>query len=170
MYSSTKKMSDSDTEFHTVSGAGRAFWGPGDMYTFLVSGEQAGESIFAMEGLVPPGGGPPPHIHEKEDETLYVLEGKCSVQIGDQHLEAFTGDSIFLPRGTVHAFRNDGPDTLRLILTFVPAGIQRFFEEVLEPVTDRSADPPPPTKELIDRLLATGPKYGIQFVLPDPEG
>ena len=80
---------------------------------------------------------------------------------------ASPGDFIFLPRGTVHAFRNDGPDTLRLILTFVPAGIEQFFEEVLEPVTDRTAVPPSPTKELVDRLLAAGPKYGIKFVLPE---
>ncbi len=70
-------------------------------------------------------------------------------------------------RGTVHTFRNDGPDALRLILTFVPAGIEQYFEEVFEPVRDRTAVPPPPTKELIDRLLAAGPKYGIKFVLPE---
>lgn len=162
-------MSDGTTDFHTVAGTGKAFWGPGDMYTFLVSGEQAGNSIFAMEGFVPAGGGPPPHIHENEDETLYILEGTCRVQIGDQQFLASTGDSLFLPRGTVHAFANDGPDTLRLILTFVPAGIQQFFKEVLEPVTDRTAQPPAPTKELIGRLLATGPKYGINFVLPEQE-
>ena len=137
------------------------------MYTFLVSGEQAGGGFFAMEGLVPAGGGPPPHIHEREDETLYVLEGKCSVQIGEQQLVASPGDFIFLPRGTVHAFGNDGPDTLRLILTFIPAGIEQFFEEVLEPVTNRTAEPPPPTKGLVDRLLAAAPKYGIKFVLPE---
>ena len=158
-------MSDSKTDFHVASGTGKALWGPGDMYTYLVSGEQAGGALFAMEGLVPPGGGPPPHIHENEDETLYILEGKCSVQIGDQLLVASQGDSIFLPRGTVHAFKNDGTETLRLILTFVPAGIEKFFEEVLEPVDDRTAAPPPPTKELIERLLTTGPKYGIKFVL-----
>jgi hypothetical protein len=54
-----------------------------------------------------------------------------------------------------------------LILTFVPAGIERFFEEVFEPVRDRTAVPPPPTKELVDRLLARGPEYGIKFVLPE---
>ena len=160
-------MSDSEAGFHVVSGTGKAFWGPGDMYTFLISGEQAGGGFFAMEGLVPAGGGPPPHIHEREDETLYILEGTCNVQVGEQQLVASPGGFIFLPRGTVHAFRNDGPDKLRLILTFVPAGIEQFFEEVLEPVTDRTAVPPPPTKELVDRLLATGPKYGIKFVLPE---
>ncbi len=145
-------MSDSKTGCHTESGTGKAFWGPGDMYTFLVSGEQAGGGVFAMEGLVPTGGGPPPHIHEKEDETHYILAGNCRVQIGEQQFVASPGDFIFFPLGTVHTFRNDGPDSLRLILTFVPAGIERYFEEVFEPVKDRTAVPPPPTKELIDRL------------------
>ncbi len=67
----------------------------------------------------------------------------------------------------VHAFRNDGPETLRLILTFVPAGVEQFFEEVLEPVTERNVVPPPPTQKLVERLLGTGPKYGITFVLPE---
>lgn len=120
-----------------------------------------------MEGFVPTGGGPPPHIHEREDETLYILEGRCSVQIGEEQVEASAGDFIFLPRGVPHAFRNDAPETLRLILTFVPSGIEKFFEEVLEPVVNREADPPPPSQELVDRLLAEGPKYGITFLLPD---
>ena len=160
-------MSDSHSDFHTVSGTGRAFWGPGDMYTFLGSGEQAGDRFFAMEGLVPAGGGPPPHIHEREDETFYILEGRCSVRIGEEQFVASPGDFVFLPRGTVHAFRNDGPETLRLILTFLPAGIERFFEEVFEPAADPTVTPPPPTQELIDRLLAAGPRYGITFVLPE---
>ena len=51
-------MSDNRSDFHVVSGTGKAFWDPGDMYTFLVSGEQAGGALFAMEGLAPAGGGP----------------------------------------------------------------------------------------------------------------
>ena len=155
------------SEFHTPSGTGKAFWGPGDMYTFLVSGEREGGSFFAMEGRVPTGGGPPPHIHENEDETLYILEGECSVQLGEERFVARPGDFVFLPRGVVHAFRNDGASRLRLILTFVPAGIEKYFEEVFEPAEDRSATPPPPTPELIERLVTAGARYGIRFFLPD---
>jgi quercetin dioxygenase-like cupin family protein len=159
-------MADGTPGIHTISGTGKALWGPGDMYTFLVTGEQTGGSHFAMEGLVPPGGGPPPHTHDNEDETLYVLEGTCSVQIGEQRLVASAGDIVFLPRGTPHAFRNEGPDTLRLILTFLPAGIERYFELVFDPVEDRTAPPPPPSPELIERLVTAGPGYGITFHLP----
>ena len=71
-----------------------------------------------------------------------------------------------VPRGTLHSFKNEGTNTMRMALTFVPAGIEKYFEEVLEPVHDRSAAPTTTTKELIDRLLAAGPRYGIEFVLP----
>jgi quercetin dioxygenase-like cupin family protein len=60
--------------FHRPSQTGLSYWGPMDAYTFLVTGEESGGAYFAMEAIVPPGGGPPPHIHTLEDETFYVLE------------------------------------------------------------------------------------------------
>lgn len=151
---------------HMCSGEGKALWGPGDMYTFLVTGDQTGGTVFAMEGLVPPGGGPPLHIHEHEDETLYILEGECEVEVGDNPLLASTGDFVWMPRGTPHRFSNTGTETLRLILTFTPAGIELFFQEVFEEVHDRTAPPPPTSPELIGRLVTTAPRYGLEFFPP----
>ena len=150
---------------HTVSGTGRAFWGPGDMYKFLITGEQSDGAFFVMEALVPPGGGPPPHIHRREDETFYILDGVCSIRVGENMLAASSGDFISIPRGTLHCFKNEGIRTMKMILTFVPAGIEKYFEEVFEPVHDRSATSPPTTKELIDRMVAAAPRYGLEFVL-----
>src|SRR3954454_7426381 len=85
---------------------GPAFWGPGDHYTFLVTGDETGGAYFVMEALVPPGGGPPPHIHTREDETFYVLDGEIEFLIGDELIDAGRGDFVSVPRGTVHRFRN----------------------------------------------------------------
>ncbi len=152
---------------HTAAGTGKTYLGPGDMYTFLLTGAQSGDAYFVVEANVPPGGGPPLHIHEREDETFYILEGECSFQIGDSKLRASAGDFIFAPRGIAHAFTNEGNSTLRMIMTFAPAGIEKYFEEVFEPATDPSATPPPLTQELLDRLLKAAPRYGIEFLLPD---
>ncbi len=151
---------------HLSAGTGRAFWGPGDMYTFLVTGEQTGGAYFVMEALVPPGGGPPPHIHRNEDETFYIVEGQCSIRLGDQTVNAAAGDFVNVPRGIVHCFRNEGTSTMRMVLTYSPSGIEKFFEETLEPALDRRSGPPPNIQELADRFVAAGPKYGIEFFAP----
>lgn len=143
------------------------FWGPGDRYTFLITGDETDGACFVMEALVPPGAGPPPHIHEREDETFYVLEGQCTIQIGQSMRIASAGDFVNIPKGTLHSFRNDGTAPARMILTFIPAGIEKYFEEVFTPVDDPSAAPPPPTPDLIARLLEAAPRYGVEFFLPE---
>jgi quercetin dioxygenase-like cupin family protein len=149
---------------HRAAGTGTSYSGPGDVYTFLVTGEESGGTVFSMEALVPSGGGPPPHIHTLEDETFYVLEGSCSFRLGDQVVIAGPGDFVFVPRGVVHCFRNEGADTARLILTFTPSGIEHFFRESLE----RTLDPTMPVldniTEVSARYAAAAPRYGIEFV------
>ena len=149
---------------HTKAGTGPAFWRPGDLYTFLVTGEQTGGAYFVMEALVPPGGGPPPHIHREEDETFYIVEGQCSIRLGDRTVSAAAGDFVNLPRGIVHCFRNEGKSTMRMILTFSPSGIEKFFEETLEPALDKTAEPPANIQAIVERYVAAAPKYGIEFV------
>ena len=56
------------------------YWGPGDRVTFLVTGAESHGGCFIVEGMVPPGGGPPPHIHRFEDESFYILEGAATFQ------------------------------------------------------------------------------------------
>ena len=93
---------------HRPSETGRAFWGPGDHYTFLVTGEETGGAYFVMQALVPPGGGPPPHVHTREDETFYLLEGQVEFLFGEETIVAGPGDFVNVPRGTVHRFLNTG--------------------------------------------------------------
>jgi mannose-6-phosphate isomerase-like protein (cupin superfamily) len=113
---------------------------------------------------VPPGVGPPPHIHRREEEAFYILEGTLDITLGDKQLKASAGDFVHTPRGTVHTFRNAGNVNTRMLVVCSPAGLEKHFEEVFEPVQDLSASPPPVTDALIARLLAAAPKYGIEFV------
>ncbi len=126
---------------------GQAYWFMGDMFTFLVTGEESGRSYFTMEISVVPGNGPGPHIHHLEDEQFYILEGNLTYWVGDQTFQVSAGDFIHIPRGTVHAFKN-GISPAKLLVTFSPAGIEKFFQEVGEPVIDRTAQPPRLTEEV----------------------
>ena len=150
--------------FHRPVGSARMYWGPGDLYKFLVTGEETGGAYFAMEALVPPGGGPPPHTHAREDETFYVLEGDVDFRLGDRRVTAGPGDFVNVPRGAVHNFHNAGSETARLILTFTPAGIERFFEETLERALDPTQPPPDNVAEVSARYAEAGPRYGIHFL------
>lgn len=152
--------------FHRPKGDGPVFVGPGDLYRFLVTGDESGGAYFAMEALVPTGGGPPPHIHRREDETFHVLEGVSTFRLGDEVVTAGPGDFVNVPRGLVHNFRNDGAAPLRMILTFTPAGIEEFFRETLERA--RSMDEAPPADnvaEVAARYAAAAPRYGLEFLL-----
>jgi mannose-6-phosphate isomerase-like protein (cupin superfamily) len=151
--------------FHRRHAEGRSFWGPGDLYTFLVTGDESGGAYFSMLAIVPPLGGPPPHIHLHEDETFYVLEGTPTFRLGDDRVVAGPGDFVNVPKGVVHCFRNDSDVPLRMILTFTPAGIEQFFEETLERCYDLSQPCPDNVAVVSARYAEAAPRYGMQFFL-----
>jgi len=156
------------TLFHRPAGAGSTLWGPGDLYRFLVTGAESGGAYFAMEALVPSGGGPPPHIHYNEDETFYVVEGECTFRLRDETVVGGVGDFVNVPRGTVHCFQNRGTAPARMILTFTPAGIERFFEETLERALNPGLAPPENIAEVAARYAAAAPRYGLEFLVEEP--
>ena len=150
--------------FHRPAGTGRAYWGPGDVYRFLVTGAESGGAYFSMEALVPPGGGPPPHIHHNEEETFYIIEGQCSIRLGEEKVLAGAGDFVNVSRGTIHCFHNEGTEAMRMILTFTPGGMERFFEETLQPVLDATQDPPDDIDAIVARYLEAAPRHGLEFI------
>ena len=139
-------------------GTGAGYWGPGELMTFLITGDETDGAFFMAEVSVAQGGGTPPHIHHREDESFHVLEGTLTIQVGGQTITASAGDFAFLPRGIAHSFKNTGDSYAKALVLTTPAGLEGFFSEVFEPATDRSAPPPPSGKELISRALAAGPQ------------
>ncbi len=164
--SSDETLSPQNQLKHVPAGTGVAYWGPGTVMTFIVTGKDTGGAFFLAEISVPPGGGPPPHIHQREDESFQLLEGKLTVQVGGDTLIASPGDFVYLPRGIAHSFKNTGDVNAKALVFITPAGLENFFAEVFDPATDRSAAPPPPSKELIARSLAAGPRYGLTLLPP----
>ncbi|HMA47493.1 MAG TPA: cupin domain-containing protein, partial [Frankiaceae bacterium] len=81
-----------------------------------------------LENLVAPRQGPPLHVHVREDEMYYVLDGHLRFKAGDDMLDAPTGSFTFIPRGTPHCFQNVGDDPATILVMFTPAGMERFFE------------------------------------------
>jgi quercetin dioxygenase-like cupin family protein len=157
-------LTTSAQSLYRPAGSGVRLLGPGDWYRFLVTGEESGDAYFAMEAFVPPDGGPPLHIHRNEDETFYVVEGRCAIRLGDERIDAGPGDFVNVPRGVLHNFHNDGDTPMRMILTFTPAGIEHFFEESLDRATDASAQAVGDPGVVGARYVAAAPRYGLEFV------
>jgi quercetin dioxygenase-like cupin family protein len=160
----TTLVTPSSQLVHRPAETGAMYHGPGDRYRFLVTGEETGGAYFAMEALLPQGGGPPPHTHSNEDETFYIVEGLVDFRLGEDHVTAGPGDFVSVPRGAVHNFSNPRPETARLILTFTPAGIEDFFRETLERLDDPDAPLTGNVDEVAARYVAAAPKYGLAFV------
>ena len=77
-------------------GEGRTIGVVGDVYRFMATGEETNGKYATWEAIVPPGGGPPPHVHSREEEGFYILEGEITFQIGEKRVVATAGMSILL--------------------------------------------------------------------------
>jgi quercetin dioxygenase-like cupin family protein len=107
---------------------GEVIEGPvGGPLRFLVRGEETDGRFTALENVIPPGQGPPLHLHDAEDESWYVLEGELEFQLGDDVHRTPVGSFVFVPRGTPHCFVNVGDAPARILVLFNPAGMERFF-------------------------------------------
>jgi len=81
-----------------------------------------------FECVTPPGQGIPLHVHDREDELIYITEGEFAVMLGDKNFTANAGDEIFFPKHIPHAFQNIGSKVGRTLWTVVPGGnFEEFF-------------------------------------------
>src|SRR5258707_6570596 len=88
-------------------GEGRTIAVVGDVYRFLATGEDTNGRYAVWEAVVPPGGGPPPHVHTREEEGFYVLDGGITVTGHGERVVAQAGTFANMPVGTPHSFKNE---------------------------------------------------------------
>jgi len=149
-----------------IPGQGRTIAVVGDVYRFLATGEDTNGQYAMWEAVVPPGGGPPPHVHSREEEGFYVLEGEITLTVNGERMMATAGTFANMPVGTPHSFKNESGLPAKMLLSVAPAGLEQMFFEVGVPLAEGAMTALPPTKEEIEKLLAVAPKYGIEIRLP----
>jgi quercetin dioxygenase-like cupin family protein len=161
---STTTTQNGATQGHSVAaGDGERIWIVADTMTLKATGDTTGGSLVLIENLTAPGGGPPPHIHTREDEFFYVLEGTFEIRIGQELHTLAAGGFAFVPRGTVHNFRNVEDRPNRILVGFTPGGIEGFFRESGRAAVDDGPAPAIDDDE-INRTMAAAQKYGLQAV------
>jgi quercetin dioxygenase-like cupin family protein len=119
------------TGVSVVTGEGERIRSPlgGDL-THLVRGEHSNGALAALDVINRPGEGPPLHIHAREDETVYLLEGEFRWKLGDELSGGGPGSFIYIPRGVPHTWQIVGEGNGRMLVTFFPAGMEGFFDRL----------------------------------------
>ena len=139
------------------------------MYRFLATGEDTNGKYAMWEAIVPPGGGPLPHVHSREEEGFYILEGEITLQVGEKRIVATAGMFANMPVGMPHSFKNESDKPATMLISIAPAGLEKMFFEVGVPVVQGATTASPPTKEEIEKMLDVAPRYGIEIRLPPHE-
>ena len=103
----------------------------GHSVTVKLSKHETEGHHYVFEVITPPGLGIPPHVHDREDEMIYVIEGEYGIMLGDRQFVAKTGAQIYFPKHIPHAFQNIGSKAGRTLWTVVPGGnFEEFFEKL----------------------------------------
>jgi len=104
--------------------------GPGRDLIFKVTGEDTGGAFDYFIVKVAPHGGPPLHVHHKQEETIQILKGKFKVRIGEEIFFLNEGDFAYLPSTVPHAFLNLTDEEAEVIVVYTPGGGHKFYEEL----------------------------------------
>lgn len=129
---------------------------------FMIWGAETGETFSLVEHPIPPRTLVAPlHLHEREDEYSYVLEGRMGAQLGGDVVIAEPGDLVFKPRNQWHTFWNAGDTTCRILEILSPAGFEHFFDELGE----RMAEAQAASAAQLPDISGLAARYGLHFQL-----
>jgi mannose-6-phosphate isomerase-like protein (cupin superfamily) len=139
------------------SSSARTYHAFGETVTVHLGAAETGGRYTMFTAITPPGGGPPPHVHAREDEWFLVVEGCAEFLKEGAWYEVQAGGALFTPKGVVHTFRNKGTTPLRMLVQTSPAGFEEFFSRCAA----EFAKPAPPD---MARIVQIAGEHGISFV------
>jgi quercetin dioxygenase-like cupin family protein len=145
------------------SGDGQAFWMLGGLYEVLLSSDESNGAVTIMHMTIPAGMGPPPHTNPGA-ESVYVIDGTVTYHIAGEMIDGGPGSLFHVPAGTLEWF--EPTSTARVLVTYTPGGIDKFFAEAGEPAQRREVPPPPTAPPDVERLAAIGARYGMEIQPP----
>jgi quercetin dioxygenase-like cupin family protein len=144
----------------------QSVWYSGWLLTFLATGQDTQGQFALQEQVGRKGNVPPRHIHHREDETFYVVEGEMTFSVGEKTIKATAGTMVFAPRDIAHSFTIDS-EQVRLLVMVAPAGAEGFFKACSVPASSMTLPPPAETPySEIQKMMALAPQYGFEFLPP----
>ncbi len=145
----------------------KLLWVFGELVMCKITSYQTGGAYSLFEVVTRPGSGPPPHVHHREDEAFYILEGGYEFLVEGRAINAGAGSLIYVPKGNIHTHINVGVESGRMLVSQTPGGLyERFLVDIGEETKDTSTPPVfenPPDMRRIAKIAAG---YGIEILSP----
>jgi mannose-6-phosphate isomerase-like protein (cupin superfamily) len=138
----------------------------GDTYRFLATADDTDGAYALWHATIPPGGGPPFHVHRNEDERFDILKGVLRFRVGDDVLDAEPGDSLLAKRGTPHAFANRTNQPAEMLIHITPGGMERMFREFGQVAESIDEQPEAMSQAQMNRITEVTARYGIEVLGP----
>jgi quercetin dioxygenase-like cupin family protein len=146
-------------------GEGEALWFLGLLATIKSSAGTTDGAVAVIEHLAPRGAGSPLHVHSREDEWFYVLEGELTIWVDGETIVAPAGSFVFGPKGITHTFIVSS-EQARFLLVTEPAGFEQFMRAVGEPAASLEIPPPATEPPDVAALTAVAATFGIAITGP----
>lgn len=149
------------------SGKGEARWWFGALAEIKATAGDTGGQLTIVEVTEHPGAEAPLHVHHRDDEGFWILEGEVTFEVGGETIEAGAGDYVFGPRNIPHRF-TVGPRGCRMLFIMVPGGFEDLVRATSEPAPSRTLPPPPdeePSPEEIEGLKAIVKEHGYELLV-----
>ncbi len=157
---------DAARAFGLAEGEGEARWWLGGLATIKATGKETG-GLYTLVEVLEPEGEAPPHVHHREDEGFWVLEGEVTFQVGEATIKAGPGSFVFGPKGVPHSYTIEvGP--ARMLFLLSPAGFEEFIYATSEPAEEPTLPPQPegpPSEAEMEQLRALARQYGGELLV-----
>lgn len=141
----------------------------GDICSFMALGEDTDNAYGFMESLIPPGGGPPPHIQHWNEEGFYIAEGQLTFVVDGKEVVLSEGDFVNVPKEVVHSFTNKTNKKARILVIMSPSVEEYYLLAVGHHISDINAPLPPTTAEDVEKYLTLSPDYGLEYALAEDQ-
>jgi quercetin dioxygenase-like cupin family protein len=145
---------------------GEARWWANGLAVVKATAADTGGRMTILEITEAAGAEAPLHVHHREDEGFWILDGDATFEVGDQTIEAHAGDYVFGPRDIPHRY-TVGPEGCRMLFLFTPGGFEGLLREISRPAASRTLPPAPddpPSEQELARMQAAIEAHGCELL------
>jgi quercetin dioxygenase-like cupin family protein len=143
---------------------GEARWWFGGLAVIKATGADTGGQLTIVEMTEPPGVDGPLHVHHREDEAFWILEGSATFRVGELTIEARAGDYLFGPRDVPHKY-TVGDEGCRMLFICTPGGnFENLVREMSVPAQRRTLPPPPDEEPDYARIAEIARANGCELL------